>query len=219
MIVARDFDDAMREAAHVAERATKAAMREMAKGNVHDEDDVTGVLVGELNSALRGQIGGFNWDAKILRHRKGTAAEERAIGADILLEIRTKGIGRDYKKGALIQSKKVERGSQLSNPDLKRLQGQCNVMLSHTASSYVFDYSTQGLRCSSANKISGTSAHALYDHCEMTAFRFFFDFFRCTVGDPKVGRKLVDEVMAHVGTKGATAGAAPAILSLTVSEA
>lgn len=109
----KDFDQAMREAARAAAQATKTAMREMAKGNVWDEDDVTGVLVGELNAALRGQMGGFNWDAKILRHRKGVAAQEQALGADILIQIRTKGIGRDYEKGVLIQSKKVEPGSQL----------------------------------------------------------------------------------------------------------
>lgn len=214
----KDFDEAMREAAHAAALATKMAMREMAKGNAGDEDDVTGVLVGELNAALRGQIGGFNWDAKILRHRKGVAAQEKALGADILIQIRTKGIGRDYAKGVLIQSKKVERGTELSSHELKRLQGQCNTMLSHTPASYVFDYSSGGLRCTSANKISGTDARALYDHCEITPFRFFFDFFRCTTGDRKVSNDLVDEVMARSTAKAGPERAVPAVLSLTVRE-
>lgn len=214
----KDFDQAMREAAHVAERATKTAMREMAKGNVWDEDDVTGVLVGELNASLRGQIGGFTWDAKILRHRKGRAAQEQALGADILIQIRTKGIGRDYKKGVLIQSKKVEREAELSKSELKRLQEQCDVMLSHTPESYVFDYSSTGLRCTSANKISGTDARNLYEHCEITPFRFFFDFFRCTSGDRDVSVKLVDEVMSRAAVKAAPERAEPAVLSLTVRE-
>jgi len=208
----------MREAAHVAAHATKTAMREMAKGNVWDEDDVTGVLVGELNAALRGQIGGFNWDAKILRHRKGIAAQERALGADILIQISTKGIGRDYEKGVLIQSKKVEPRSELSSNELKRLQEQCDTMLSHTPASYVFDYSSGGIRCSSANKISGTDAHALYEHCELTPFRFFFDFFRCTTGDRNVSNVLVDKVMARIATKAGSEPVAPAVLSLTVRE-
>jgi hypothetical protein len=214
----RDFDQAMRKAAHAAEKATKAAMREMAKGNVWDEDDVTGVLVGELNASLNGSIGGLHWNAKILRHRKGVAAQEKALGADILIQIRTKGIGRDYEKGVLIQSKKVEPGSELSSSELKRLQAQCDVMLSHTPASYVFDYSSSGLRCSSANKISGTDAKKLYEHCELTAFRFFYDFFRCTTGDRAVSNKLVDEVMTHTVAKAEPELVAPTVLSLTVRE-
>lgn len=105
----KSFDDAMR----------KAAMQEMAAGNVTDEDDVTGVLIGELNAALRGNIGGFTWGAKILRHRKGVAAEEKAVGADILLHISTRGIGREYDKGVLVQSKKLNRGEVLSRRELR----------------------------------------------------------------------------------------------------
>jgi hypothetical protein len=218
MIGPKDFDDSMREAAHAAAEASKNAMREMRKRNAYDEDDVTGVLLGELNAALRGRVGGFKWEAKILRHRKGKAAEEQAMGADILLEIKTKGIGRDYKKGVLIQSKKVERGSELSSGELARLQDQCETMLSHSPSSYVFDYSTTGVRCSSANKIRNTASGELYENCEMTAFRFFFDFFRCTIGDRKVNTKLVDSVMARIAKTTKSKGVAPAVLSLTVSE-
>lgn len=216
MLSPKDFDDSMRKAAHIADRATKTAMREMGKGNVHDEDDVTGVLIGELNASLRGQIGGLHWNAAILRHRKGSAAQEKAIGADILIQIRTKGIGRDYKKGVLVQSKKVERGTFMSLGELKRLQDQCDTMLSHSPSSYVFDYSPGAMRCSSANKISGTAARDLYDNCEMTPFRFFFDFFRCSIGDKRVSNSLVDKVMAELGTKAPPA--TPAVILLTASE-
>ncbi len=213
----KSFDDAMRKAAHIAADATKAAMREMSKGNVTDEDDVTGVLIGELNAALRGQIGGFNWNAKILRHRKGIAAEEKAIGADILLHIATKGIGRDYEKGVLIQSKKIGRGGLLSKDELTSLQSQCEDMLSHSPASYVFDYSVSGVRASSANKISRTNARDLYGNCELTAFRFFFDFFRCTTGDRDVNADLVKTIMAARG-KDIAEGGGPAILSLSVRE-
>ncbi len=214
----RDFDNAMRKAAHLAEQATKSAMNEMAIRNVWDEDDVTGVLVGELNAALRGQIGGFNWNAKILRHRRGVAAQEQALGADILIHIKTKGIGRDYQKGVLIQSKKLERGAELSVAELKRLHEQCETMLKHTSASYVFDYSSGGVRCSSANKVSGTSSRALYDHCELTPFRFFYDFFRCTTGDRDVSSELVEKIMAETSAYGKMEADAPAILSLTAQE-
>lgn len=211
------FDDAMREAAHIAADATKAAMQEMAAGNVADEDDVTGVLIGELNAALRGYIGGFTWSAKILRHRKGVAAEEKAVGADILLHISTRGIGREYDKGVLIQSKKLDRGEILSKSELGRLQGQCEDMLSHSPASFVFDYSKSGVRATSANKIRKTDARDLYNNCELTAFRFFFDFFRCTTGDRGVDASMVKNIMAVRG-KDMAKGSGPIILSLSAYE-
>lgn len=212
MLTPKEFDDSMREAAHVAEQATKAAMRQMAKGNVTDEDDVTGVLVGQLNAALDGRIGALDWNAKILRHRKGKAAEEQAIGADILLQIRTLGQGRDMSKGVLIQSKRVEKGRLLPKSELKRLQHQCETMLKHTPASFVFDYASGGLRCSSANKIAGTDARILYDHCEITPFRFFFDFFRCTTGDRRITSNDINQV------KGLADGVMPVVLALTARE-
>ena len=213
----KNFDDAMRKAAHVAADATKAAMREMAAGNVTDEDDVTGVLIGELNANLRGYIGGLIWSAKIMRHRRGIAAEEKAIGADILLHISARGIGREYDKGVLIQSKKVSRGELLSKSELERLQGQCEDMLSLSPASFVFDYSVSGVRAASANKISNTDARNLYEHCELTAFRFFFDFFRCTTGDRDVNAAMVEKIMAKRG-KDMAEGRGPDILSLSVHE-
>jgi len=51
------------------------------------EDDLTGILVGRLDAALEGRIGGLKWNCTILRHRKGSAAEEKragVIGADLL---------------------------------------------------------------------------------------------------------------------------------------
>jgi len=213
----KNFDAAMKEAAHVAAKATKAAMREMAKGNVTDEDDVTGVLIGELNAVLRGNIDGFKWSAKILRHRKGIAAEEKTVGADILLHISTRGIGREYDKGVLIQSKKLNRGELLSRSELERLQEQCEDMLSHSPASFVFDYSASEVRATSANKIRKTDARDLYANCELTAFRFFFDFFRCTTGDRDVNVGMVENIMAALG-RDIKEGGGPAILSLSVYE-
>lgn len=74
------------------------------------------------------------------------------------------------------------------------------------------------MRCSSANKIRGTEARTLFDNCEMTPFRFFFDFFRCSTGDRDVTRKLVDDVMNRSIARSEPEGAMPAVLSLTVRE-
>ena len=176
----------MREAAHRAERAAAAAMREYRKQNVVDEDDLTGELVGELNAALRGKIGSLKWGAKILRHRSGVAAEEKRVGADLLIHVSVRSRGRSYSKGVLIQAKRVGVGMAMSTADHTDLIDQCKTMLSHTPESYVFDYDPSGLRVGSATRVAGTKNRNLREECTLTPFRFFFDLFMCPAGDPRI---------------------------------
>ena len=177
----------MRAAAHIAKDATFNAMRQYAISNVVDEDDLTGVLVGELNSALNKKIRGFKWNAKILRHRRGVAAEEKRVGADLLVHVSIKAGGRSYNKGVLVQAKRVEPGEYMTNAQHDDLQRQCAKMISHSPSSFVFDYARKGMRVGSATRIQGTAAHELYSECTMTPFRFFYDLFMCPIGDSRIG--------------------------------
>jgi hypothetical protein len=181
-----EFEAAMRQAAHIADGATRHAMREYSRGNVVDEDDLTGQLTGELNSALRGNVRGFRWNTKIFRHRRGIAAEEKTIGADLLIHVSIRSKGRSYSKGVLIQAKKVEPDQLMSNDKYKILYDQCGKMLSHSPSSFVFDYSRKGIRVGSATRIQGMTGRELYGECTMTPFRFFYDLFMCPIGDPKI---------------------------------
>jgi hypothetical protein len=181
-----DFDEAMRAAAHRADKATQEAMREYRIGNVVDEEEITGELVGELNARLRGQIKTFRWGAKIFRHRRGVAAEEKAIGADLLIQVSVKARGRSYQKGVLIQSKRLDRGDEMSKTHHDELRKQCGKMLRQSPSSYVFDYDRRRMRVGSATRIRGTSNRAIYDECTMTPFRFFYDLFMCPIGDPRI---------------------------------
>ena len=206
-----DFDEAMSKAAHIADKATWHAMREMASRRAYDEDDTTGELIGELNAALRGQIGPMHWKAKILRHRKGVAGEELRYGADISFHMSYKDRNRRFSKGVLIQSKKVEPHVAMSAKEHTRLVGQCETMLTHSAASYVFDYAEGGLRVSSANKISGLSDRYLHSNCEWTAYRFFYEFFRCPVGDRRVTTTHIGSDLI-VGSKAIEDGGLPAIV-------
>ncbi len=74
-------------------------MTKYSHGLATDEDDLTGVLVGNLDSELEGQIGGLTWSTSIVRHRKGVAAEERAIGADLVIHVSFQTPERKYSKG------------------------------------------------------------------------------------------------------------------------
>lgn len=180
------FAEATREAAVAARLAVNRAMRKYADGLVTDEDDLTGVLIGNLDSAFHGQVGGLSWSSSILRHRKGVAAEEKRIGADMLIHVAMNTPTQTYSKGVLVQAKRIGPDELMSRKDHLDMVGQCNKMLSHTPSSFVFSYSPIGMRCGAATKIAGATERDLYNKCGWTAYRFFLELFRCPVGDPNI---------------------------------
>ena len=183
------FEEAMRTAAHSAEQAVRRAMAKYRDGLVTDEDDLTGVLVGSLDaefSAKRMSVGGLQWSSSILRHRKGVAAEEKRIGADMIIHVRVNTPIQNYSKAVLVQAKRHEPGDQMSNRERNELMGQCNKMLAVTPAAFVFDYAKGKMRCASATKIAGSTNFDLYAACNLTAYRFFLEFFRCPIGDPKI---------------------------------
>jgi hypothetical protein len=188
------FEQAMREAAIAAEEATYAAMREYHEGGVGDEPEITGVLMGELNAALRGNIGGLNWAATIVRNGSGAAAEEKRTGADLLIHVSLDTPTDSYSKGVLIQAKRAEPDEPISTSDLDRLQQQCNKMLSHTASAFVFTYARGSMRCGSATRFVGSSDRQIYRRCTWTSYRFFLELFRCPIGDPQISSRKVDDL-------------------------
>ena len=74
-----DLEQSFRTAARAAEAATSAAMEKYRHGHVTDEDDLTGILIGRLDSAFDHRndsknYGDIEWSSTILRHRRGIAA-------------------------------------------------------------------------------------------------------------------------------------------------
>jgi len=190
----RNFNNAVKEAAKRAATAVEYAMMKYSKGLVADEDDLTGVLVGQLDHALDGQIYGLTWSTSIVRHRKGIAAEEKATGADMVFHVRLKTRQHDYAKGVLIQAKKVEPRETMSKADHSRLINQCRTMLNITPASFVFDYAFGEMRCASASRISGSKNRVLHEECDWTTYRFFLELFRCPIGDPRLTSAQVREL-------------------------
>jgi len=179
------FYDAMIEAARVATAATDAAMGALEARTAVDEDDLNPVLMTELSVAFRGlQIGGLTWKCSVLRHRGGVAAEEKEYGADLLMQVALDTPQQKYSKGVFVQAKKVTPGRAMAPKAHRELIQQCNTMLSHTPSAFVFNYSTIGVRCASASKIAGSAQRNLHAACDMTAYHFYRDLFLCTIGDP-----------------------------------
>jgi hypothetical protein len=184
------FEDAMRAAAHSAERAVWRAMAKYRDGLVTDEDDLTGVLIGsldaEFSSKAAGDIGGLQWSSSILRHRKGIAAEEKRIGADMIIHVRVDTPIQTFSKAVLVQAKRQEPGDQMTNNERGDLLKQCKKMLAVSPAAFVFDYAKGDMRCASATKIAGSANKDLYAACNWTAYRFFLELFRCPIGDPRI---------------------------------
>lgn len=192
------FEEDIREAARVADRAVNRAMAKYGSGHVTDEDDLTGVLIGNLDSELDGRIGSLTWSTAILRHRKGVAAEEAKIGADMVIHVRFKTPDLTYSKGVLVQAKRVEPGVPMTAADHKELLAQCGKMLGVTPAAFVFDYARGSMRCASASRIAGTRSRVLYEECSWTSYRFFLELFRCPVGDPRLTSALVRDLPVPV---------------------
>lgn len=193
------LEEAFRAAAHAADRAVSAVMQKYADGLVTDEDDITGVLIGQLDAEFHKKIGGVTWSSSILRHRKGVAAEEKKTGADMLFHVSIMTPQLTYSKGVLIQSKKVDEGAAMTVAAHKELISQCDKMLEITPASFVFNYTKSKMRCASATKISGADSRILNDSCNLTSYRFFLEFFRCTTGDRKITSAKFDDLQIPRG--------------------
>lgn len=189
-----NFDEYMRAAAHKAADAVADTMVQYKEGELTDEDDITGALVGQLRAALNGRIDGLQWSAKVLRHRRGVAAEEKKIGADILFHVKVETLEQTFSKGVLIQAKRFEPNQNMTTASQGDLKAQCKKMLEYSPSSFVFNYSTKGVRCGSATRVAGASSRNLNELCGRTPFRFFLDFFQCPIGDSRITGNVIDDL-------------------------
>jgi hypothetical protein len=192
--MAIDFEESIKLAAKRADRAVNRTMTKYGSGLTTDEDDLTGVLVGNLDSEIEGQIGGLTWSTSIVRHRRGSAAEERTIGADLVIHVSFKTSQVEYSKGVLVQAKRVEPNIAMNNSQFQELVDQCGKMLAVTPSAFVFDYARGSMRCASASRIAGTTNRVLYGECSWPSYRFFLELFRCPIGDPRLTSAFVRDL-------------------------
>lgn len=104
--------------------------------SIADEDDFTSRLAENIEQSLDGTlIGGVRFTAftKKLTWR-GPKAEEKALGADLMLVLRMKAGTFDVSKGYLVQAK-MNTGPlfEISVDDRLRLSDQINAMLKVTS--------------------------------------------------------------------------------------
>jgi hypothetical protein len=188
------FEQATREAAHAADNAIAKAVEPLRYGRHIDEDDLTGILVGRIDAALDGQIGGLEWNCSILRHRRGTASEEKKYGADLLMHVTMDTPTQVYSKGVLVQAKNIGPHRNMRTSEKTDLNEQCQKMLAVTPAAFVFDYGNGTVRCGPASRIVGAASHDLYKLCNWTAYTFFLEYFRSPIGDPRINSAFVEDL-------------------------
>jgi hypothetical protein len=194
-----ELEEAFKAAAHAADAAVNASMKKYRDQGVTDEDDLTGILIGRLDAEFDKVHSGIKWSSSILRHRRGVAAQERKVGADMLIHVSLDVQGLKYSKGVLVQAKRVEEGQTMNASEHKELLSQCKKMLGVTPASFVFDYAMGSMRCASATKIAGTTTRDLYASCNLTPYRFFLELFRCTTGDPRITSSRFTDLPIPIG--------------------
>jgi hypothetical protein len=196
-----DYEEDIREAARRAERGINRAIDSLHKKLVQREDDLSGVLKGNLDAELGGTIGALTWECTIVNHGSGQAAEEKEFGADILIHVRFDTEELKYNKGVLVQAKRLEHGTLMPPTLHHKLVGQCKEMLKHTPAAFVFVYSSSGMRCGSATAIAGSQNRDLNDQSAWTSYRFFLELFRCPIGDPKIVTPYPKDLRAKTTVK------------------
>jgi hypothetical protein len=184
--VAVYYTEQFREVANVADRAATLTIAGYRDQTLPYETNITDGLALSLRTALHGQIGGLDWSAHVMKSARGAAAEESETGADLLIHVAFSSPEVSYSKGVLIQAKRVEPRRLMQTEAHRELVAQCRKMLSITAASFVFDYTLQGVRCGAASVIMDSNNRSLYDLCIWTPHRFFFELFRCHIGDPSI---------------------------------
>lgn len=117
----------------------------------------------------------------------------------MLLHVSIKTQQLTYSKGDLIQSKRVADGVEMTVGNHKELLSQCDKMLDITPDSFVFNYTTSGMRCASANRIAGASSRILNDSCNLAPYRFFTELFRRITGDRRITSVGFDDLQIPQG--------------------
>jgi hypothetical protein len=191
----RDFDDAIDG---VVRRVGYDAYSLCERiGSIADEDDFTSRLAEDIERSLDNTlIGGVHFTAftKKLTWR-GAKAEERALGADLMLVLRMKAGIFDVSKGYLVQAK-MNAGSlfEISVKAPRDLSGQIDAMLKVTSESYVWAYSDKGIAVARAGSFQAALSAGLEKEFEPQTFTAFFRAgLRSCSGDYKFkARNLAD---------------------------
>lgn len=177
----------LKSVADVVTKAAKQTIEDLRDGYVEHEAHVTGLLLANLQNQLDGKtLKGIHWKAKTFTDR-GRQSQESEFGADFLGVLTLDLLGLCITKGFFAQAKLIRHSRKWANAsEFKRLQKQCQKMLNVTLDSFVFIYSKRGIKIVPALSVLGTSAENMNSLSNRTIGRFFTEYVKCSVGDPKI---------------------------------
>jgi hypothetical protein len=156
---------------------------------VEQEPQLTDRLLGRVSTSIEGyRSKGVTWTAKTLTDR-GPGAQERQYGADFVGVLDVDLPEFRVTKGFLAQAKLL-RNRRIPSGEYDRMLSQCDRMLSLSPESFVFFYSSTGIRIVPANAVLGASGQtallnpeALYSRKIST---FYEDHLECFIGDRRI---------------------------------
>jgi hypothetical protein len=168
--------------ADAAERATD----DLSQGLVEQEPQLTDRMLGRIAASLEAyEVKGVKWTAKTLTDR-GPNSQEKLYGADFVGVLDIQMPGYRVTKGFLAQAKLVRSGS-MSRHDFARMIDQCKMMLELSPASFVFHYSSEGIRVIPAIAVLAASGpEAVFDPDGLYSRRistFYEEHFECFIGD------------------------------------
>lgn len=178
-----NVDRALRKVTSEVGKATSSAEASYRNGDSPYEVDVTGRLLGALETRLDDfKTNGIIWRAKQFKTGRGKGAEEKRIGADFmgLLDLNVGELA--VQKGFLVQAKRVEPGHPIADWD--RAVEQLEKMLEISSASFLIAYSIKrGIRVFPASEVVGLKSKDIFDLYNNSFQSFFGDYLKCFVGD------------------------------------
>jgi len=180
--------DSAQHLAQAAERTTELLVERA----VEQEPAFTDRMLGRIEQAMEGyEVNGVRWKAKTLTDR-GRGSQESKYGADFMGVLQISLIDYRVDKGFLAQSKLVEPNELMAKKDIADMKDQCEKMLKLSPDSFVFLYSTQGIRVVPALSVLNGDSRNPHDYYSRSVSAFFELHFECFIGDRKIGAPKIE---------------------------
>lgn len=206
----------LRAAADEIARAVAQVREAYSQGRVTQEPHLTDRLLGAIETRMEGyEVSGLRWSAKTLSDR-GKGSEEKRYGADFVGVLNVALPSYEISKGFLAQAKLLEPDEYLTKDEWDVLVRQCARMLELSPASFVFLYSTAGVRVVPAHSVTAIGAQApeertpygLYSRSLRTFFMHHFESF---IGDSRIVKPHAITLEELAREAGSTRGIALAL--------
>lgn len=181
------------ELARTLSKAAESVAQDIAREDVGDEDDISSQLCGRLKQATDSFVdaAGRRYPNVRIKARhmtsRATGAEERRIGADIVVVLDVDLPDQHMAKGLLIQAKVLPQGTLMAPKAWADLRGQCQRMLARTPAAFVFMYGKSSITPFSASAVESLDRGGVWTASTYSLDWLFHDFLISWIGDRRIG--------------------------------